>query len=541
MKKNSNPIVVRCLTITFALAAMLLGQVGLGLMTASTSGIATCSADDFGIKVTPKTEEKPKEEAKLKPSSSTQEERWEVLEMGGSRIGYSHSRQQEEIRDGQKIIHSLSDMHMTIRRFGQELRMQVTSNTTETEDGSLISFRVERRNPPAAPVIVTGNVKGRKLETETEVNGRKSKKIDEWNPEIKSPAYQERILALKKFEPGDTFSFKTYLPSQAQVATIKLVAENRKDVDVWGGAKKKLLKLRMTQSILPGVPTYVYADEQGEIYRTDTDLLGQTLTTYTAPVDDALAEIPVGDVDVAVSTLVNLKKPLLKGYETTHAVYKVNLSGGDPMLYFPSEGGQKTERIDNQSLELTVDKIPLPERAQSVEVDKKMDPFLKSSKYLQTDDFRVKKHASDATGARADPAQIARQMERYVLRVLKKKNYSTALASAAEVAKNLEGDCTEHAVLLAAMLRVKNIPSRLVVGLVYIERQQALGGHMWTEAFIDGNWIPLDATLGKGGATAGHIKLATSSFSDETASPSFSFLSLLNVMGKVEIEVVESR
>ena len=108
-------------------------------------------------------------------------------------------------------------------------------------------------------------------------------------------------------------------------------------------------------------------------------------------------------------------------------------------------------------------------------------------------------------------------MEKYVRDKLEKKNFSTALASAAEVAEKLEGDCTEHAVLLAAMLRAKQIPSRVAVGIVYVElnKQPSFGGHMWTEAWLDDKWVPLDATLGRGGTHAGHIKLGDSSFADK--------------------------
>jgi len=136
---------------------------------------------------------------------------------------------------------------------------------------------------------------------------------------------------------------------------------------------------------------------------------------------------------------------------------------------------------------------------------------------------------------------MAVRMEQYVYEELKKKNFSTALASAAEVARSLEGDCTEHACLLAAMLRAKKIPSRVAVGLVYSEQLAAFGGHMWTEAWLDGQWIPLDATRGQGGIGAGHIKLTDSSLADEGPAPVTSFLPLINVLSNVTLDVVSSK
>ena len=150
----------------------------------------------------------------------------------------------------------------------------------------------------------------------------------------------------------------------------------------------------------------------------------------------------------------------------------------------------------------------------------------------------MKEHARKAAAGSADPGTIALRMEKYVHKELKKKNFSTALASAAEVAKHLEGDCTEHACLLAAMLRTHRIPSRVVVGLVYAERFGAFGGHMWTEAWLDGKWVPLDGTLGAGGIGGGHIKLADSDLGDEGPAPVTSFLPLMNLLSNVKIEIV---
>src|SRR5262249_12940353 len=147
-------------------------------------------------------------------------------------------------------------------------------------------------------------------------------------------------------------------------------------------------------------------------------------------------------------------------------------------------------------------------------------------------------HARAAANGRSNPGILAETMERYVQRKLTKKNFSTAMASAAEVAETLSGDCTEHAVLLAAMLRARQIPSRIAVGLVYVEGPNAFGGHMWTEAWIGGEWIPLDATLGRGGIAAAHLKMSDSSFADDAPAPFAAFLPLVEVLGTMKIDVV---
>ena len=90
------------------------------------------------------------------------------------------------------------------------------------------------------------------------------------------------------------------------------------------------------------------------------------------------------------------------------------------------------------------------------------------------------------------------------------------------------------------MLRVQKITSRVAVGLVYADRLAAFGGHMWTEAWLDGKWVPLDATLGKGGIGPGHIKLADSSLADDGPAPVTSFVPLMNMLSNVTIDIVST-
>ena len=108
------------------------------------------------------------------------------------------------------------------------------------------------------------------------------------------------------------------------------------------------------------------------------------------------------------------------------------------------------------------------------------------------------------------------------------------------MAESHRGDCTEHAVLLAALARASGIPARVAVGLVYTQSAKNTGFafHMWDELYVAGRWIPYDATLGLGGIGGGHIKLSDSHLADGSALSSF--LPVMQVMGSLSIEVVET-
>ena len=58
-----------------------------------------------------------------RPEERSVREQWQVIYLGEDRIGYASSREQKVQRDKQTIIQTRSEMHMTVKRFGQELKM----------------------------------------------------------------------------------------------------------------------------------------------------------------------------------------------------------------------------------------------------------------------------------------------------------------------------------------------------------------------------------------------------------------------------------
>ena len=60
--------------------------------------------------------------------------------------------------------------------------------------------------------------------------------------------------------------------------------------------------------------------------------------------------------------------------------------------------------------------------------------------------------------------------------------------------------------------------------------------HLWTEVFVRGQWIAIDATRGQGTVGATHLKITDSSWSDvQSLAP---LLPVSRVLGKLTIEVI---
>lgn len=464
------------------------------------------------------------------------EESWTVIYMSGKRIGYGQSIVETVMQDGVQLTKVSLSTNMTIKRFNQTLVMQQALDTEETPDGELRHFRSEMANPPSASSVTKGTVSGQELVLTSIVNGKEKVTKKPWKADVKSPAYQDRLLKESPLKPGETRTFECFFPEFAKVGTVTLKAIGQEEVKLLDGKKQSLLRVASSQSLIPGITTDSYLDEKGETIKTSASLFGSVIETFQVTKEEALKTIEGGELDLGISTLVRVN-PILKGHDTKKIVYKITIPEQDPSKVIPEGETQSIKKTGDDTAELTVISIPLPANAKIVDVG---NEFLESSQYLQCTDERVKSHANRAAGNATDPSEIARRMEKYVNERLESKNFSTAMASAAEVAQKMEGDCTEHAVLLAAMLRAKGIPSRVAVGLVYSERVYAFGGHMWTEANLDGKWIPLDATIANGGIGAAHIKMADASLSDNGPPAISGFASLMNVIGKLKLTIISA-
>lgn len=114
--------------------------------------------------------------------------------------------------------------------------------------------------------------------------------------------------------------------------------------------------------------------------------------------------------------------------------------------------------------------------------------------------------------ARANGSIEARmhRLVRFVQSYMTGERRSLGYASALQAAESRSGDCTEFALLLAALARAQQIPTRVVGGLVYsshfTDKGEVFSPHAWVQVWNGARWISFDAGLGDFDST--HIVLA---------------------------------
>jgi hypothetical protein len=94
------------------------------------------------------------------------------------------------------------------------------------------------------------------------------------------------------------------------------------------------------------------------------------------------------------------------------------------------------------------------------------------------------------------PAISVDELVAFADKAIPSKTYRRSFDIASRVARTGEGDCTEHAVLLAALARATGKPSRVVIGVLLIETENEVSafGHAWTEIYDATGWRLADAT-----------------------------------------------
>jgi transglutaminase-like putative cysteine protease len=282
----------------------------------------------------------------------------------------------------------------------------------------------------------------------------------------------------------------------------------------------------------------LWLDESKTPLRTQADVpgLGEMVLYRTTREGVAAAAPGATLTDIGIGQLLRLNRRITRPYDVASAVYRITFKGeGDPATTFARGGRQEVKNVQGNAFDLYVRASHGPEAGHA---DKKTgDEFTQSSYFINCNDTRVKAHARAAVGDEADPWAKALRIERWVHDHMTTTN-DEALATADHVARTLQGDCTEYAMLTAAMCRAEGVPARTAIGLIYAEVQggPAMAFHMWTEVWVRGQWVPLDATLGRGYVGATHLKITDHSWRDtRTMAP---LLPVVRVLGKVSIEVV---
>lgn len=446
-------------------------------------------------------------------------ESWMKIEIGGQPVGYEYSLQSEE---GNRLTTESTTL-IRINRFGQMFEQKSQLTVVEVSE-KLVSFRLEQISPGQPAQVSRGTVDGTTVHIVSTSNGQESKR-DITIPEgLLSPTAAQRVIDEKPPAKGEsvklnTFSIETLAPIEMTV--VGLGEANIKTAD---GKPVDATVIQLLRNDMPLKPTF-YVDDEGETIKVDFGLVG--MVGWATTREDALAAAEGrNEIDLGKRTVLKVTpQPGLSRRETAYyriTGAKLSTTTGSQIV---------TQDGDAQIVEVLTPKAASSEKAGDVDAK-----YLASTRWIDWQNQGVQKLAAQLDND-LSAGQLAVAAEKLVSKAVETKSFGVGFATASEVAASREGDCTEHGVLLAGVLRAAGLPARVCYGLVYVESMAAFVPHMWTEVALDDSWYPLDATR-PGAPHGGYLKFGDSALDSDAALPIKDLLQLSQDLPAMNVSVV---
>lgn len=462
-------------------------------------------------------------------------EHWYVLEMMGSKAGYQYEKQ----TTAEGRITTETAMVLTVKRGPIELKITTANTFVETAEGKPVSLHAVN-NLAAGEDDRLYVFKDDHVDVTTTRDGvAKTSRQPAPEGAYLTPAAAERLVQQRLASGAKEITVRT-LDATMGLAAVSAAYSDFTPAKVSAmGREIETTKMKVIASNAPQVPSFQYVDAEGTTVRVETQVGGLTLAMTLASKEDAMGQAAAPEL--MLNTFIRPEGEIKDPRRLKHAVYVLSVDDGDPPS-LPTTGAQRTIATGERSatLDVRADRFePAPEG------DAADHAYTGASPMLDSEDEQIVKLKDRALrDAGEGKPERAETLRRFVYRYIKKKSLGVGFASASETAKSREGDCSEHGVLLAALLRADGIPSRVVAGLEYVDgfagAEKIFGYHMWTQALLEiggvKRWVDLDGTLPPGTPfDATHIALATSSLAEgESMQP---LANMAPTMGRLKIKV----
>ncbi len=453
---------------------------------------------------------------------------WFVIQMSGKKAGHSHMTMERVPRPGEDVIVSKTFMHIEIRRGDMTLGMTMDKTSEETLDGQPLSFS-EVTRMGNQPIRMEGVIREGKLTVKMQQFGTRETTKTYTYPKGALMSWGAfRASAEQGLDPGTEYALRLFEPSSSLTRAVEATTRigEKKMLDLFG---RKVEAVKSTQTTtmrgLFGQETTIesvsYVTESGEPVLIEMSILDIPFRMLAST--KAVALSPNEPTELMARTFVRPDQPVRDDVTAVTYLLKTN-NQGSKLPQFPetaiqkvvdaSKNGRTVKLAVGTTAELSKSgsktKLPPDQRKRCLEATVMMD---------HKDDV-VARLAREAGGDEKDPMKLAHRLAAWVGRYVRTKDLSVGFASASEVARSREGDCSEHGVLLAALGRAHGIPSRVVTGLVYADQfaggRDIFAGHLWTQFFIDGQWIDFDATRPGEPVGPTHIALGLSEGGGDT-------------------------
>ncbi|MBB3047528.1 hypothetical protein FHR99_001794 [Litorivivens lipolytica] len=415
--------------------------------------------------------------------------RWQGAELGGNKIGY---RQLSRETQGDRVI-STETLVITLQQPGESSRTStITLRYEDDLNGKPLSLHKTVRSQ-AVNQTLTAKVSGDVLQVHRSDGSRTESSHIAIPENFLLPEGVRRALSEKNGERRQlTYSLFNF--STLAFETVRLEGEQGVGQFAW------VFSYRQGKD---AKPTQWFTNEAFEVVREESVTGGEILVLYDCSEDCALAPFsPTTHVyRQLLRAPVRIPAAALRG----HIRYQLV---GETTLMPPVTAEQQVQKSE-RGWQLDVCSSCGDDASPTEEI---LTQAKQANYWIAADDPEIKRLAAEH-GAAEDMTEAMAQLTRFVGLHMKAQPDYAGFATAREALASGTGDCTEHALLLAALARAAGFPARIAIGLAYnterfLGRKYVFVPHAWVQVWDGNAWRSYDSGLGE--FHAGYLTLALS-------------------------------
>ncbi len=475
---------------------------------------------------------------------------WYAVMFKGQKSGHMHSRMERKKGETGEVIVSTITMRLEVGRSGTPVVVSLKQSSTETLKGEPLAFSnvLKLGN---VPTTSRGTVKDGQVNIMTTQFGRSTTQTYTL-PKGATMNWGSMIAQAKNgIETGTSYEVGLYEPSMApdRLIPVKVEMLKRETIDLFGRKVEavKSRQLMTVQGMLGGageMETFVWLTDKTTAARMEMTFVNFPIEVIAC--SKAVALAANDPAELMLDTLITIDTPINaeRARSITYRIRQKNGKEQSALEPFPETAIQKVDRKSKKEVVVTITRLSSqkPPTLAGTLSEQDRELYLASTSMVDHKDPEVAKLLKQADGEEKDFRKLAERLCRFVGQYVRSKNLNVGFATASEVARSREGDCTEHGILLAALGRGAGIPTRLVTGVVYTDdfenRRNVFVGHLWTQFWLDGQWVDLDPALRQTDVDPTHIAFGISAAGDTGVADMTSSFWL--AMGNLEITVLEA-
>lgn len=479
----------------------------------------------------------------LNPPEGTFSDEWAEVYLLGQKAGVIHTTMTRKA----DRVHTATSTRLRIARANVSISIEVTQNSIETLSGEPIEvdtttimsdtplrMRAEFKGDSVVVTMSQFGMDNTQTYRLTDASGQPVRPLLTWGT--------QRESLIRGFKPGTEYTLPTYAPDLRPDGIVEMIARVGND-ETFEHRGKSITARRVDATLatpMGQLPTVNWVNpETGNVLRSTMMMGGIRMEVYTVDQATALADFAPAEFFMTNTIAVSRPIPAATAQRIT---YRLSPRDAAQVKFdLPETSMQKVVKNDSTGVTLIVSRIDRDAVAAAPPAAPPGAEYLDGTTMINTKDAQLIDLANRAAGDEKNPLALADRLRRFVTDYIDDKGMDVAFASASDVCRSRKGDCSEHAVLLAALGRIKGLPSRVAVGLAYVplfgKQNDIFGFHMWTQFYINGTWVDVDAALRETDCSPTRIAFGVSSM-NESAMAQMSF-KLMEVIGRIDLKVEE--